>query len=481
MMRLPLASLAVAGLLLSSRPARADGAFPESQAILLPADRPGAIAVATNFGLILSEDGGRSWQWTCERAETVSGSLYTVGAPPDDRLFSLSPFTGLAVSSDGSCSWRRPGGILATLLARDAFPDPSDPARVLALAVRSGDPNGTASLLYASHDGGDNFEDPPLFTAPDGASLTGVEIARSDPAVITLTMLLPGYTPAMVRSRDGGATWTTTPLEPLIGDWPIQLIAVDPVDPDVIVLRVARTGGDALAITHDGGLTFDEPITSTRGSLSAFVRMASGTMLVAGLVPLSANLRGAWAGVGWRSTDGGRTFQNWTLSPQPHLLALAERGGTLYLAGQNYTDGWALATSTDEGRTIQPLSTYDEVTAIKSCAAEACRDTCDYQAGLKVWSAEVCSAAPNDGSTDGGQGTGNDGGPGCMVGDSGSAEVCSIAPNDGSTGGGQATGKGSGCSCAVGDPGDSIEPTTLALLVILIIGRRRPPRRATAA
>src|SRR5436305_14459038 len=86
-MRLRLPSLFVLGLMLSGRPARADGAFPASEAILLPADRPNSIGLATNFGLILSEDGGASWQWTCERPETAMGALYAVGAPPDDRLF----------------------------------------------------------------------------------------------------------------------------------------------------------------------------------------------------------------------------------------------------------------------------------------------------------------------------------------------------------------------------------------------------------
>jgi hypothetical protein len=442
-MRPFLASFGMAALMLSARHARADGAFPASQAILLPADRPNTIALATNFGLILSDDGGASWQWTCERAETAAGALYTVGAPPDDRMFGLSPFSGLAVSSDGSCSWRRPGGVLASLFATDAFPDPSDPGRVLAIAVSSGDAAVGVSSLYASRDGGDSFDDSPLFTAPDGATLTGVEIARSDPRVVTLTMLQPGRTPALVRSRDGGATWVTIALAPMLGHSPVRLVAIDPVDPELIVLLVAGTGGDELALTRDGGLTFDRPVIVAGGTVTAFVRLASGTMLAAGVVPLSADGGGATAGVGWRSTDGGLTFQDWTLSPQPHFLALAERGGTLYLAGENYTDGWALATSRDEGRTIQPLSTYDQVSAIKSCAADACRGNCDNQSNLQIWSREVCSTAPNGGSADGDHRTGN----------------------------------ASGCGCTVGASGHALAPTTLALLVILTLVSARSRRR----
>jgi len=447
-MRCPLPWLVLVGLMLSGLRARADGAFPASEAILLPADRPASIVLATNFGLILSEDGGATWQWTCERPETAMGALYAVGAPPDDRLFGLSPMTGLAVSSDGSCSWRRSGGALAHVVATDAFPDPSDPTRVLAIAVTGGDAALGTSALYASHDGGDSFDDPPLFTAPQGAILTGVEIARPDPRVITLTMRLADRTPALVRSLDGGGSWTTTALDTMLGPSPVRLVAVDSVDADVIVLLVAATGGDELAITRDGGLTFEKPLGAAGGTLTAFVRLQSGTMLVAGLVPLSADGGGATAGVAWRSTDGGKTFQDWTLSPQPHLLALAERGGTLYLAGKNYTDGWALATSTDEGRTIAPLSTYDRVSATKACAVEACRADCDSQAGLQIWSPEVCSGPPGDGSTDAGH----------------------------------STGSGSGCGCALAAQGDDVASAALALFAIFFVttapARRRARRRS---
>src|SRR5947209_6557024 len=37
-------------------PARADGAFPDSLQVLLPAGQPHRIILATNFGLIISED-----------------------------------------------------------------------------------------------------------------------------------------------------------------------------------------------------------------------------------------------------------------------------------------------------------------------------------------------------------------------------------------------------------------------------------------
>jgi MYXO-CTERM domain-containing protein len=125
-------------------------------------------------------------------------------------------------------------------------------------------------------------------------------------------------------------------------------------------------------------------------------------VLVAGLVNLTG---GGMNGVAYRSTDGGRTFTPWTLDPQPHILGLAERDGVLYVAGKNYSDGWALATSRDEGLALTPLSSYDDVRGIASCAMSVCGSACSLVASQAVWTNDVCSGALLD------AGTPQDGGP----------------------------------------------------------------------
>jgi len=375
--------------------AAANGAFPDSDAVLLPADRPQQIVVATNFGLILSADGGTTWQWTCERAETSMASLYALGAPPADRLYSRSLDVGLALSDDDSCSWRRAGGALAGAIATDYFPDPTAAPRVLAIVGGSTDGGTGAAAVYESSDGGDSFGATPLYVAPAGAELLGVEIARSDPRIIYLSMATPGPHPVIARSDDAGAGWATFDIEPSIGARTARIVAVDPADAGVIYLRVSGGGGESLAVSRDGGRTFTTPITMPAGgTLSAFARLASGTVLVAGLVPGEG---GTTSGVAWRSRDGGLTFEDWTLAPMPRLRALAERDGMLYLAGSNYTDGWALALSNDEGRTLQPILRYDQVSAVKACVAAACQDLCDEQAGRQIWSPQVCNPLPDAG------------------------------------------------------------------------------------
>ena len=67
-------------------------------------------------------------------------------------------------------------------------------------------------------------------------------------------------------------------------------------------------------MTRDGGMTFSTPLTIANGALSAFARLASGTVLVGALMNLPGG-GGGTMGAGYRSTDGAMTFSPWTLTP----------------------------------------------------------------------------------------------------------------------------------------------------------------------
>src|SRR5579871_5644780 len=85
--------------------ARADGAFPAGQGVLVPADRPQEIVLVTNFGVVLSEDGGATWTWSCEQDANALGMLYQLGPQPRHRLFAIAN-EQLVYSDDESCSWQ---------------------------------------------------------------------------------------------------------------------------------------------------------------------------------------------------------------------------------------------------------------------------------------------------------------------------------------------------------------------------------------
>jgi hypothetical protein len=446
-------TLTLLALLATPGQVRANGALPASYGIMLPADKPQDVVLATNFGIIFSDDGGASWLWTCERPETSFGYLYSVSAPPRGRFYALANSMGpgslddgwLTYSDDASCTWHRVGGTLQNAIVTDYFVDRSNPDRVLvvASAIQPGADPGPAAV-YLSADAGVTFSPTPLFIAPAGANVVSVEIARSNPSIIYLAMLTTADRhPHLLRSSDAGQTWMDRDVQAAVGSNEARILTVDPSNPDVVYLRVIALGMETVMVTRDAGMTFATPVTVAGGTLSAFARLASGTVLVAGLINLSG---GGMNGVAYRSTDGGNTFAPWTLDPQPHILGLAERDGVVYIAGKNYSDGWALATSRDEGVTLTPLSSYDNVRGIAPCVMSVCGGACTLVASQAVWTNDVCTGALLDGGT----------------------------PQDGGV---KPPPAPSGCHCAAGGRAGSASVAAALLGVALVLGLGRRRRR----
>ena len=363
-----------------SRPARADGAFPDGQTIMVPADRPDEIVLATNFGVLISEDAGVTWIWSCEQPVNGYGRFYQMGPAPAHRLYAVANGK-LVFSDDDACGWQVAGGALGSDLCEDAFVDPTDGTRVLAAGLASGTA-GAVYTLFESTDGGATFGRT-LYTGAPGDLLTGVEIAASDPMTIDLALSKGAAgAPTLARSSDGGVTWQLADLTAALGAGQVRIVAIDPVDDDRVWLRWLGAGGDALALATHGGATVAVPLSFDNGALVAFARTAMGTLLVAGTL--------AGAPALFRSIDGGTTFA--ALPAPPHILALAERAGTVYAAVDTAYEPFAEATSTDEGTTWQPGLAFVNVAAIAPCLKGACQTDCAARAQQKQWPAAVCVA-----------------------------------------------------------------------------------------
>jgi hypothetical protein len=386
----PRVFLAIGALLAGgARPAWGNGAFPDSQSILLPPDRPKEITLATNFGLIISEDDGKTWMWSCEQDVASYGILYQLGPAPMDRLYALSE-SGLIRSDDLSCTWSVAGGTGANARLTDLFPDPTNPMRLLVLGI----PNATSTIMppaaYQSLDAGQTVT-PPLYQGALVDTLNGIESARADPRVIYIASFdATGPHPRLIKSTDSGMTWTTLDVEPSLGRSTFRIITIDRADATKLYLLVTEGQSQSLAISTDGGMTFTKPVHFP-ASLTAFARLASGTILVVGQeVDNAGNLKSA----GYRSSDGGKTFTPWTV---PQLRALAERNGKLYGAADNFNDGFALGVSTDEGASFLPIMKYSDVSSIQPCVQQRCRDNCLVQSMLKLWPDSVCNATSGGG------------------------------------------------------------------------------------
>jgi hypothetical protein len=369
-------------------PARADGALPDSLSILTPAGRPHDIALATNFGLVLSHDDGRRWVWSCEQAGNAYGILYQVGPAPRNRIFTISTdqhgVPQLGFSDDDSCTWGVATLADAPAPVVDAFPDPDDADRVLAVAVAPTD-GGSVYQVRASNDGGATLPTL-LYTAAGGDFITGLEIARGAPNTIVLTMGsgVPSM-PVLVRSTDGGSHWESHGLEGLGANVTVRLFAIDAQDPSRVFLRAGGGVNDSVAVaTIDAAsvLTVTTTLPFYNGVITSFARLANGHLFVGGTIGV--------APVAFLSVDGGVSFQ--PLPPPPPLKGASARGDTLYAVTDETVAGFAIATSADEGQSWQPLMRYDQIAAIQGCAAALCQEDCAARATRAQWSTAFCAA-----------------------------------------------------------------------------------------
>jgi hypothetical protein len=414
--------LAVAMAGVAPRDARANGAFPDSQSVLTPGARPNEISLVTNFGVVASHDGGHTWLWSCEQDTNALGYLYQYNAAPQNRLFAVAN-QNLVFSDDATCGWSIAKGMIAGLGATDFFPDPTDANRVLALAF---DYASSTYLVLQSTDAGTTFTSK-LYTSDAKATMTGIEIARSDPKTVYVTLTAATTNaPMLGHSTDGGATWKFTDLTSVLGAGTPSIIAVDPTNAQSVLLLFKGTK-QSLAVSQDGGQTVTSSMT-TAGYFTSATRTGSGAILVAG-VDASTNP------VLYRSTDHGATFQTVGTQP-PHIRAMSARGNQIYAAADNFSDGYALGVSTDDGISWQSVLSYDHVAAILGCVKQACQTNCAAQAMVGLWDLSLCSADPppaSDGgasAADAATGSGGAGGGGGTGGHTKSSSGCAVSPRE---------------------------------------------------
>lgn len=334
--------------------ALADGAFPDSSQILLAADKPNEIIVGTNFGILITEDDGHSWRWICEEAFATYATIFTLTAAPDDTLLIAAP-AGLLASHDGGCTFTTPSGNNLS----DIFADPKDAHHAFAISTLGNDAGIAYSGLYQAS------TDPTtvgtlIYSSRPSAFLTGAEIAQTAPPSrarpIYLTMSDANFDPLhpfVLRSDDGGQNFAAFDHANSLSGGGLRLAAVDPTDPLKLYLRLLGQAGDSLVISEDGGEHVRVALPLAH-SMSSFLRQADGTLLV-----------GTRESPSYLSSDGGQHFSEW--SSAPHLRALAERDGVLYVAADNFADGFAIAKSSDRGAHFTSLLRFDQLLGPLQC------------------------------------------------------------------------------------------------------------------
>ncbi len=341
----------------AAKPALANGAFPDEFSIHFPPNAPHRILMGANFGLLVSEDDGSTWRYSCEpwvvagsNAALASENVNFYQVTADGAV--LADSVNITRSSDVACTWPTSGGSVTGQAVDDLFPDPNDATFVVAIVATA---RGT--YLVASHDGGKTFDATHLYDTSD--ILTGIEIARSTPGVVYATSAPQASGAAkFLASTSSGApgTWTVTDL-PISGGTLPRILAVDPADAKKVYLRLLTGPSDAMAVTIDGGQTFQTVLT-IKGQFSSFLRAGDGA-IYAGTMDGKLYVRAAAA------TDP-TAFVSLNA---PHLRCLGQRPGTtrIYACADMVVDGFSLASSDDGGATFQPVMTFTHLLGPLTC------------------------------------------------------------------------------------------------------------------
>jgi len=367
--------------------ARADGAFPTGMSVLLPPALPQRILVGTTFGLVISEDAGTTWRYVCEGHLTGSLANVLVYQAASNGEVIAAHQDNLS-RSDDLCVWTRASGAMSGLIVVDAFIAPTNPDSVLAI----GWPARAGASLFPSSNGGRSFGAPLISSGvpPLGSEerLLSVEIAAVDASVVyaTTSALPTGSSPgssALLRSADGGASWTRFDLavDPAAE---VKIAQVDPADANIVYLRVSANGADSIWITTDGG-AHAQPLLSTASTLGGFVRASDGALYA-----------GTSAGDFYVRVPGATAFDK---VPGPHLQCLGERAGHVYACGIGSVDGYDLATSDDRGKSFRKLLSFTQIVGPSTCPSVQSACAADFAQLQRTLSVPVanCSCGQRSG------------------------------------------------------------------------------------
>ncbi len=391
---------AVLVLALSLAPSRAgaNGRFPFASQLVVAPNDAAHIVVRTTYGIIQSFDAGKTWKWVCETSVGYGGTLDpAIGVSGDGRLL-VGLFTaGIASSPDRGCSFTSDAPPFTGMFVNDLTVDPSNPKRVVALAVRGSLGGAFTVLVGESTDGGATFTQlgdklPETFD-PETIEIAPSRVERLYASGIRLTPKDGGFTRTgwLYRSDDRGKSWKEIEID-LRGGLAPYVSAVDPVDANKIYVRLSadeKTGApftDRLLVSNDGGESFAE-IATTVGNMLGFALSPDGKKFAFG---------GPKDGVLVGSTTDFKSARVSTVGPR----CLNWSAAGLYACAAEFPDNFTIGLSVDDGKTFSRLYKLAALSPLECPSGTSTRTLCPRE-----WPAirdSLGIVAPDAGPSDGG-------------------------------------------------------------------------------
>jgi hypothetical protein len=386
--------LAALAILFTPSIALANGRYPAaSQLVVDPTDRE-HIVVSATFGLLESRDGGRSFGWLCEAAIGTSGQQDLMLAVAGNGATVVAMFNGMTTTTDG-CSFRA-APELANRTMGDLTISRSSPHQLAAFWLEFQQGGAFASQLVHSDDDGQSWTPVGNPFTPDLYPLT-VDIAPSLPSRVYLSARgdkAKNFASMLMRSDDGGATFTSADVPDSEQHRLTFIAAVHPADADRVYLRVDDFDGTVIQMSNDGGRTFQKIFTGV-GKLLGFAISPDGTQLAVG-----GPDDGIWVGASdgsllARRSDVGVTCLTWTAD-------------ALYACADYLKAGFSVGRSTDFGATFEGLFRYNALCGRASCgSANTSRCVGEWYLVAPTLGATCSSDAGNADASAGDDGGGN--------------------------------------------------------------------------
>jgi hypothetical protein len=441
----------LAAATLASPVARANGRFPTAQQLAPSPTDQAFVSLMATFGIVISKDTGKNWDWVCELAVGYEPSENpTLGVTANNTVL-ISTFEGLGLTTDRGCTWTLgAGGLTDTAVDLVVVPADRHSALVLTTKYLAADEAGTPQYntrIWATRDDGATFAQVGASLDPEIISET-IDVAPSDPNRIYVsgTRRLGGVANGvLLRSKDGGQTFAETDFPLVTGDAGLIdrapfIAAVDPTNPDRVYVRVDNIDGTRLLVSDDG-LVSTRQVWQAKGQLTAFALSADGTKVYTG---------GPADGL-YATTSSALDFTTQKWPGQLGCLAVDPFAPNRLLACSNEVSGFAVGASTDDGATWTPLLHLGCVRGPLACAASSPVTTqC-----VPGWATQqqalggVCQIPPDaDAGSDAGSNAGDGGTPKAPPTSSG-CKACTAASHDGG-GRGAILGAGLAIACLFG-------------------------------
>jgi hypothetical protein len=339
---------------LASNAALANGRFPAAGQIVFDPEDSQNVALRTTFGLLISRDRGETFDFVCESALRLGVEEDPMLAFTASGPLVVATFGGVLTSYDG-CSYafvpELEGQIVLDLARSNGAPDTLVAFRLLGRGGGLYD-----SGLVRSEDGGRSWTFLPLLpieylpiTVDIGAHSSRVYLSARRGAD-------DEFDSALLVSSDGGESFETRVIPSTRGQHLAYIAGVHPNDVDRLWVRIDDPDGTVLVETRDAGETF-ETLFEAQGLLTGFAVAPGGETVAFG---------GRDDGL-WISETDGAVERRSDVGP----TCLAWSGDGLWACSDAQVTGFSLGRSSDEGRTFQPLLEFSDLCGTSSCGAES--------------------------------------------------------------------------------------------------------------